>query len=92
MTEPIFGNYVDQVLIPAVQSNRSLSGCPKQPASLFCDNCAAHCYEEALRKLAQHGILVITYPLHTWHIFQVLDVLLFRVLKPAKKYQRRNNS
>jgi hypothetical protein len=40
----------------------------------------------------RHGVIIITYPLHISHIFQVLDVLLFGVLKRAKKYQRRDDS
>jgi hypothetical protein len=35
---------------------------------------------------------VITYPPHTSHTFQVLDVLLFGALTGAKKYQRRDDS
>jgi hypothetical protein len=37
-------------------------------------------------------ILVIACPPHTSHIFQALDVLLFGILKKAKKYQRRDNT
>jgi hypothetical protein len=62
-TQSIFEKYVDQVLVPTVESNRWLPGCAKKPALLFCDNCAAYCSEEILSKLAQYGIIVITYPL-----------------------------
>jgi hypothetical protein len=50
---------------------------------------AAYDLNWVLRKLARHGILVLTCPSHTWHLFQMLDVFLFAVLKPAKKYERR---
>jgi hypothetical protein len=40
-----------------------------------------------LEQLARHGILVLTYPPHTSHIFQVLDVLLFGLVKRWKNYQ-----
>jgi hypothetical protein len=83
--QAIFEKYVDQVLVPAVGSNRSLPGCANKPALLFCDNCAAHCSDDVLTKLARHRILVITCPPHTSFVFQVLDILLFRVLKRAKK-------
>jgi hypothetical protein len=53
-------------------------------ALLFCDNYAAHCFDEVLSKLARHGIRVMTYPPHTSHIFQVQDVPLFEVLKQVK--------
>jgi hypothetical protein len=44
-----------------------------------------------LKKLACHGVIVLTYPPHTSHIFQVLDVLLFGILKRAKKHQCRDD-
>jgi hypothetical protein len=34
----------------------------------------------------------MTDPPHTAHIFQVLDVLLFGILKQAKEYQRRDDT
>jgi hypothetical protein len=43
-----------------------------------------------LEKLARHGVLVLTYPPHASHIFQVLDVLLFGLVKRFKKYQIRD--
>jgi hypothetical protein len=51
----------------------------------------AHCTEDILKKLACHGVIVLTDPLHTSHIFQVLDLLLFGVLQRAKKHQRRDD-
>jgi hypothetical protein len=64
----------------------------KKPAIVFCDNCSAQCLGEVLRKLTGYGILVIAYPLYPSHIFQVLDVFLFGILKKAKKYQQRNDT
>jgi hypothetical protein len=71
----IFERYVDTVLIPAVEANRQLRRCDKKPAILFCDNYSAHMSNLMLEKLERHGFLVLTYPPHTSHIFQVLDVL-----------------
>jgi hypothetical protein len=79
-------------VIPAVLSNRNLAGCKDKPAILLCDNCSAHCSNDVLTKLSRHGVLVITYPPHTSHLFQVLDILLFGILKRAKKYQRRDDT
>jgi hypothetical protein len=80
----IFERYVDTVSIPAVEANRQLPRCDKKPAILFCDNCSAHMSNSVLEKLARHGILVLTYPPHTSRIFQVLDVLLFGLIKRFK--------
>jgi hypothetical protein len=68
-----------------VESNCLLPGCRNKPACLFCDNCAEHCSDEVKRELAEHGILLIACPPYTFHIFQVLDTLLFGRLKAEKK-------
>jgi hypothetical protein len=91
VAKEIFESYDDTVLIPAVESNRTLKGCNNKLAILFCDNCSAHCTEDIWKKLACHGVIVLTYPPHTSHIFQVSDVLLFGVFKPAEKHQRRDD-
>lgn len=83
----LFEQYVRDVFFPMVESNRGLPGCERKPAILFCDNCCAHCRQDFLRELAEHGVLLITYPPHTSHIFQVLDLLIFGRLKVAKKHQ-----
>jgi hypothetical protein len=78
---------VDTVLVPEVESNRTLEGCNNKPVILFCDNGSVHCPEGILQKLARQVVIVLTHPPHTSHIFQALDVLLFGVLKRAKKNQ-----
>jgi hypothetical protein len=90
VTREIFIEYVCSILIPTVKSNRLLPGCQNKPAILFCDNCASHCSDEVKWELAEHRILLITYPPHTSHIFQVIDTLLFGRLKAEKKCLLRN--
>ena len=41
--------------------------------------------------MAENNIIVITYPPHTSHVFQVLDKLLFGVLKKHKKNIPKND-
>ena len=60
-------------------------------AILFFDNCSSHFDEGLLETLAQHIVLVITYLSHTSHIFQVLDLVLFDILKVHKKYFKKND-
>jgi hypothetical protein len=91
ITKELFLEYLREVVIPSIESNRDLPGCRGKPAIIFCDNCSCHCSEDILRELAHHGVLLITYPPHTSHIFQVLDVLLFGRLKLAKKHLSRND-
>jgi hypothetical protein len=88
----IFERYVDTVLIPAVEANRQLPGRDNKPAILFCDNYSAHILNSMFEKLARHGILVLTYPPHISHRFQVLDVLLFGLVKRSTKYQIRDDT
>jgi hypothetical protein len=45
-----------------------------------------------LENLTRHRVLVLTYPPHTSHIFQVLDGLLFSLAKRSKKYQIRDDT
>jgi hypothetical protein len=83
-TREILDRNCDTMLIFALISNREIEGCQNKPAILSCDHCAAHCSDDLLIKLARYGILVLTYPSHTLHLFQMLYVLLFAVFKQAK--------
>jgi hypothetical protein len=91
VTSEIFERDIDSILSPAGEVNRELPGCAKKPAILFCGNCSAHMSARVLQDLACHGALVIAYPPHTSHIFQVLDALLFGLLKRSKKFQMRDD-
>jgi hypothetical protein len=59
VTQAIFNKHIDEVLIPAVISNRGLPICNDQPAILFGDNSSTHCSGEVLGKLATCRILVL---------------------------------
>ena len=82
----IFNNFIEQV-----ENDRKFVGLKNNPAILFFDNCSSYLDEELLQILAQHMILVITYPSHASHVFQVLYMLLFGVLKAHKKYIIKND-
>jgi hypothetical protein len=73
-------------------SSHQLPGCQGNYSIIFCDNCSCHCSHDVLRDLATHETFLMTYPPHSSHIFQVLDVLLFGRLKSAKNYLARNES
>jgi hypothetical protein len=81
----IFRRYIHDVFIPIVESERNGMAGQENPAILFFDNCRAHCQKELLAELARLWVIVITYPPHTSGIFQVLDRLVFGVLKVAKR-------
>jgi hypothetical protein len=90
-TADLFRRYIQEIFFPALAANREMPGCADKLALLFCDNCSVHCSEMILKEFAEQGVVVVTYPPHTSHIFQVLDVLLFGRLKSAKKYLPRND-
>jgi hypothetical protein len=88
----LFRKDIQEMFLPAVATNHRLPGCKNKPAILFCDNCACHCYEATLKELAENGVLVLTYPPHRSHIFQVLNLVLFGNLKRCKKYQTQDEN
>jgi hypothetical protein len=85
-TAELFHSYIPEVFFPALETNRQPPGCENELCILFCDNCSIHCQDQLLKEFAERGVAVTTCPLHTSRIFQVLDLLLFRRLKAAKKY------
>jgi hypothetical protein len=81
LNKELFLEYVHEVFLPAVESDRELPGCRGKPAILFYDNSSCHCSDEILRELASLLVLLITCAPRSSHVFQVLDVLLFAKLK-----------
>jgi hypothetical protein len=51
------------------------------------DNCSIHVQAEILQMLAGHRVKVITFPPHTTHIFQYLDLNLFGNFKKKMNYK-----
>jgi hypothetical protein len=51
MTSEISINYLRNVLIPAMEGNRSLPGWSEKLVILFCDNCSCRCNEDIMKKL-----------------------------------------
>jgi hypothetical protein len=74
----IFDWYWDTVLISAIVPNRETEGSQDKLARLFYDKCVAHYSDNVLGKFARHGILILIYPPHISHLFQVLDILLLQ--------------
>jgi hypothetical protein len=51
------------------------------------DNCSVHVTDDVIRLLTEARVRVITCAPHTTHIFQVLDLTLFGVLKRRARYE-----
>jgi hypothetical protein len=85
MDRTIFRNYIHERFFPLLDAERKGQHPWDHPAVIFCDNCNAHMDGDLLQEFAGHWVMVITYPPHTSSIFQVLDRLIFSVLKTAKR-------
>jgi hypothetical protein len=72
VTKELFIEYLRDVMITSIENNREFPGCQRKPAIIFCDKCSCYCFDDILLELANHGIILITYPSHTSHLFQVL--------------------
>ena len=47
----------------------------------MCDYCSAHVDDELLRELSENNVRFITFPPHSSHLFQPLDLVTFGVFK-----------
>jgi hypothetical protein len=85
VTRPIFKDYLTAVIIPYFAGTRQSLHLDGFPGVLLCDNCASHIDEEIMTLLARHNIRLLTFPPHTSHLFQPLDLVTFAALKREKK-------
>ena len=85
VTRDDFCTHISEKFIPLVEDTRNITGCQDKKSLLFLDNCSCHLDNEMLRKLADHKVILITYPPHTSGLFQVLDRLTFSLMKGAKR-------
>lgn len=91
INKDIFKRHIINNFIPQVEEDRKYTKIKDCPSILFFDNCSSHIDDELLQILAEHFILVISYPSHTSNLFQVLDILIFGVLKIHKKQIRKSD-
>jgi hypothetical protein len=81
INEAIFYEYIVQTFIPYVICIRAMFPKINHQAILQMDNLRAHCSERILQTLRKNKIVAITYPPHTSHVFQVLDLSVFGIMK-----------
>jgi hypothetical protein len=77
MNSTLFFEYISKVFIPYVDELRTNEEFADREVVLLMDNCCIHVRSDTLQALANHRVKVITFPPHTSHIFQSLDVSLF---------------
>lgn len=86
MNAELFHEYISTVLLPYILELRSNQEFAHKGAVLLMDNCSIHVKVAILQKLADHDVKVITFPPHTSHIFQSLDLSLFGNFKKKMNY------
>jgi hypothetical protein len=84
----IFLEDVRTVFLPYLVCVRGLGAFAAEEAVLLMDNCSAHLTDDVIHLLTGARVRVITFAPHTTHIFQVLDLTLFGVLKRRPRYER----
>jgi hypothetical protein len=81
VTRPVFSEYVNGVIVPYIATTRETLNLGNTPAVLLCDNCSSHISDEIKQLLAQNNIRLVTFPPHTSHLFQPLDLVTFAAFK-----------
>jgi hypothetical protein len=83
----IFLNYTRTVFLPYLVGLRGLVKFATEDEVLMMDNCTAHAAHDVIRLLTGARVLAITFASSTTEIFQVLDRMLFGVLKRRPRYE-----
>jgi hypothetical protein len=82
----IFANYIQSVFLPHLANLRGNEQLSNEEAVLLMDNCSPHLTPTVIELLTSARVRVVTFAPHTTHIFQVLDLALFGVLKRRGQY------
>jgi hypothetical protein len=83
----IFLEYIRVDFMPNLNELRSLEQFADKDAVLLMDHCPSHVGEEVSTILRDSRVRIITWPPHTTHVFQELDLCLFGVLKRRGQYR-----
>jgi hypothetical protein len=87
MSSQLFAEYISTVLLPYVYELRSNEEFADKEAVLLMANYSIHVHGDTLQRLADHRVKVLTFPLHTTHIFQSHDLSLFGNFKKRMNYR-----
>jgi hypothetical protein len=83
---PLFGNSIRHHSMPYITALRTNLCYSNAEVVLLMDNCSAHVTPEIFRLLGENHITIVTFSLHTTHIFQALDLSLFGMFKTREKF------
>jgi hypothetical protein len=85
VTRPIFKEYVREAVLKYVNTTREMTHLDDFAGVLLCDKCSSHIDEEVMVMLARENIRLMSFPPHTFHRFQPLDLATFAAFKREKR-------
>ena len=88
----IFNDYIRSVIFVYIDELRKKPEFENEPAVILCDNCSSHINDDILKDMAQRNIRIITFPPHSSHLFQPLDLVTFGGFKIFLKNNMRQKS
>jgi hypothetical protein len=78
--------YRRDVVIPKIEDFQEASRIVNESAVLLMDNCSGHISSAVIELLSQRRVKAVSFPPHTSGLFQILDLVFFRVSKLVKKH------
>ena len=81
VTIEIFSDYINEVFLPYVEQLRQNQLYAGKTTVLLCGNCSPHIDAALLQQLAMKKVRIVTFPLHSSHLFQPLDLVIFGAYK-----------
>jgi hypothetical protein len=85
VTRPIFTECVISVILPYFAATRESLHLQDFTGVLLCDNYSSHIDEGIKQLLADNNSRLVTFPPHTSHLFQPLDLITFAAFKREKR-------
>jgi hypothetical protein len=85
VTRPIFTESVTNVILPYFVATRESLHLQDFAGVLLYDNCSSHIDEGIRQLLVDNNIRLVTFPPHTSHLFQPLDLVTFAAFKREKR-------
>ena len=97
VTIEIFSDYINEVFLPYVEQLRQNQLYAGKTTVLLCGNCSPHIDAALLQQLAMKKVRIVTFPLHSSHLFQPLDLVIFGAYKyylkiVTTKYERHTHT
>jgi hypothetical protein len=80
-------NYIGAIPIPYIDTFRGRAVLTQEIAVLLMAHCSADVSHDVIHILTKARVRILTFAPHTTQVFQVLDLILFRVLERWPRYE-----